>query len=77
MPSNEHGVREITEPVQLSIVGDRMHFTLVSGPCARTYSISFHRARGAMHLTGRLLDEHDRRIAEVRPLRRKGAAKGH
>lgn len=44
MPSNDSGVREITEPVEFAIVGDRLHFTLVSGPCERTYAISFSKA---------------------------------
>lgn len=67
MPSNDSGVREITEPVEFAIVGDRLHFTLVSGPCVRTYSISFHKGRRAARSATELLDQHDRQVVVQLP----------
>lgn len=55
MPATDRGIREITEPVDFAIVGDRLHFVLHSGECARTYSISFHKARNAAMLAWILL----------------------
>lgn len=61
-------VVEITEPIELRIVDDRLHFTCISGKRTRTYSISFHKARNAAHQAGLLLDERDRnaRVAQFK-----------
>lgn len=58
MPHTE--VVEVTAPVELAIDGDRMWFTLVSGERRRTYSISFHKARGAAMAATVLLNQRDR-----------------
>jgi hypothetical protein len=59
MPDEE--VAEITEPVEVEIVDDRIHFTLISGRRRRTYSISAHKSRNACHITLRLLDKFSER----------------
>ena len=41
------GVAEVTEPVEIDAVGDRLFFTVISGQDRKTYSISFHKARNA------------------------------
>lgn len=53
-------VVEITEPIVLAIVDDRLHFTCISGERRRTYSISFHKAANSAHQVGLMLDERQR-----------------
>jgi hypothetical protein len=77
MPTNKGGVREVTAPVQFSLEGDRLHFTIVSGECARSFSITFNRARRAIASATLLLDERDRTQATVRRLHRKASPLPH
>ena len=69
MPYNKGGVREVTEQIVFAIVGDRMHFTLVSGGCRRTYSITFNKARAAAEIASRMLDVQANTPTNVRLLR--------
>lgn len=71
MPTNDTGISEITAPIDISIVGDRLHVVLHSGPSERIYSVSFHKARKAIATATRLLDEHARELAVVKPFKRK------
>lgn len=64
-------VIEITEHIELAIVDDRLHFTCISGKRSQTYSISFHKARGAAHIAINLLDERQN-ICTVRQLPKRG-----
>lgn len=54
---SDSDVVEITEPIELAIVDDRLHFTCISGKSRRTYSITFHKSRSAAHVAIGLLDE--------------------
>ena len=54
------GVAEVTEPVEIDAVGDRLFFTVISGEDRKTYSLSFHRARNAAMVAMALLDRQDR-----------------
>jgi hypothetical protein len=56
MPDSSDVV-EVTEPVELAVVDDRLHVTFVSGQRSRTYSLSFHKARNSIHAAMRLLDK--------------------
>lgn len=53
----EGGIREITEPIILEMVGDRMHFTCISGPHRWTYSITHHKAANAAMCTAVMLEK--------------------
>lgn len=66
---------EVTGPIELRIVGDRLHATVDSGGIKRTYALSFHRARNAVQAAAVLLDERERKPSNVRQIR-KGRA-GH
>lgn len=55
MPDSD--VVEVTAPVEMEIVDDRLQFTLISGKRQRTYSISFHKARNSIHAAKSLLDQ--------------------
>lgn len=63
-------VVEVTAPIQLAIVGDRLHATLVSGRKKRTYAIKFCEARKAASDASFLLDQDTRKPSNVRPFRR-------
>lgn len=69
--SDTSDIVEITEPIDLAIVDDRLHFTCISGRRRRTYSVSFHKARSAAHIAVNLLDERQR-ISTVRQIRERG-----
>lgn len=76
MPDREH-VIEITEPIEIKIVGDRIHFTCVSGSRRQPYSIRFHEARKACNKTIKMLDREDTRSREsVTPMRKPKAGGG-
>lgn len=64
-------VREITEPIELAIVEDRLVFTCTSGTRRQTYSLSFHKARNACMASQVLLDGHANkaRIAQFRRIK--------
>lgn len=66
MPDSD--IREVTEPIELALVDDRLHFTVVSGRRRRTYSISFHKARGAAMASCIMLDKRDKeaRVAQFK-----------
>lgn len=55
MPS--HGITEITEPIELAIVDDRLHFTCISGERRWTFSISHHKAANTAMCTAVLLEK--------------------
>lgn len=55
----DSGIREVTEPIELAIVDDRLQFTITSGTRKRTYSASFHKCRNAATAACILLDQHD------------------
>jgi hypothetical protein len=69
MPDSD--ITEVTQPVDFAIIEDRLHFTLTSGSRKRTYAITFHKARGAAHEVGVLLDERDRDGCDIRQFKRK------
>lgn len=71
MPTSDRGIHEVTEAVTFAVVGDRLHFTLQSGPCARTFAIGFQRARAAASDAVFLLDGERRRPSNVCRFRRK------
>ena len=71
MSDSNSDVVEITEPIELAIVDDRLHFTCISGQRRRTYAISFHKARNAAHIAVNLLDERQR-ICTVRQMPKRG-----
>lgn len=52
------GIREITEPIVLKLVDDRMHFTCISGGERQTYAISLHKAANAAMCSAYLLEKH-------------------
>jgi hypothetical protein len=58
----ESGIREITEPIELRLVEDRMHFTCVSGGRRTTYSVSLHKAANAAMCAAVMLDKHRSRV---------------
>lgn len=63
-------IKEITGGVKVWEVGDRLHFELVSGDSRQVYSISFHKAGNACHLTSRALEKvRAREAATVAALR--------
>lgn len=51
------GIREVTEPIGLKIVGDRLHFTCTSGERSWTYSLNLHQAANAAMCTAVLLEK--------------------
>jgi hypothetical protein len=53
-------ITEVTAPVEMEIVDDRLLFTLTSGRKQRTFSISFHKAANASHVAQRLLADAER-----------------
>lgn len=55
MPST--GRKEITEPIELARVGDRIHFDIISDGHRWPFSVSFHKARNATFCATLLLDE--------------------
>lgn len=63
-------VVEVTAPIELKIVGDRLHATVTSGNHKRTYALSFHKARNAAQAAGTLLDDAAKKADNVRPLRK-------
>lgn len=67
MPTNDRGIRDITERVVCEQVRDRIRLTLVSGRCGRPYSLPFHEARQLQMDLASLLDEHDREARKVLP----------
>lgn len=64
--SDNGDIVEVTAPVELAIVDDRLHATVVSGSYRRTYALSFHKARNAAQAAAALLDQHDRKQSNVR-----------
>jgi hypothetical protein len=76
MVTNRGGVREVTAPMQFKLVGDRLHFTIVSGECERTFSIGRDLAFHAINEATPLLLE-KRRAGNVSPLRRKNPSRSH
>jgi len=68
---NDGTVIEITEPIEVAIVGDRVQFTCVSGQKRHTYSASFHKCRNGCHIALALLDQAEgagrKRLANLRP----------
>lgn len=74
----EAGLREITAPIEITIEGDRLRFTLVSGDCVRTYSVSFNKARTSIRKAVKLLDAHERReVVSAIGKRKAGAPPAH
>lgn len=71
MPGASNIVAEITAAIEIEIVDDRLQFTCISGSERHTYSISFHKARNAAHVTGALLDERQN-VSNVRALPKRG-----
>ena len=53
----DSGIREVTEPIELEMVDDRLRFTIVSGSHRWTYSISHHKAANAAMCTAALLEK--------------------
>lgn len=51
------GIREVTEPIVLKVIEDRLHFTCISGGQSWTYSISLHKAANAAMCTAMLLEK--------------------
>jgi hypothetical protein len=71
MPNS--GVREITEPIELKLIDDRMHFTCISGDQRFTFSASPHKCRNAAMAAMYLLDKFEQRqTGTVLPFGKKG-----
>lgn len=70
MPDN-NSVIEITAPIEIEIVDDRLQFTFISGNQRHTYSVSHYKARNAAHVAVNLLNERQDR-ANVREFRKRG-----
>jgi hypothetical protein len=66
---DKRGITEVTA-IELAVIDDRLHFTVVSGERREPYSISFHRARNVAMSTVALLNKQDRKSADC--LRRIG-----
>lgn len=55
------GVREITEPIELRLMEDRLHFTCISGEERFTFAASPHKCRNAAMAAMYLLDQLEKR----------------
>jgi len=73
MPA-DGGITSITEPIEIEIVEDRVHFTCVSGKRRSTYAVSFHKARNACQMVLAMLEKHEReRASAITPFVHKAA----
>lgn len=68
---SEVEIVEVTAPIEIAIVGDRLHATVTSGTRKRTYALAFAKAREAAERAARALNEHQRQPSVVKAFRRK------
>jgi hypothetical protein len=65
-------VVEITEPIGIEIVGDRLHATFTSGSTSWRFAVTFNKARLAAVGAQFMLDEHEAaNVVEFRPKKRR------
>lgn len=64
MPNRED-VIEVTDPVQVDLVDDRLHCTFISGKRHFTFALSFHKAANGCHGAMGLLQQARMREAQV------------
>jgi hypothetical protein len=55
--SDPGDIIEVTADVEFAIIGDRLHFTLISGPNRHPYAITFGKAERAGATAIRLVGE--------------------
>jgi hypothetical protein len=70
----DRGIREVTQPIEIELLDDRIHFTCISGDQRGTYSISHHKAANAALIGTALLERHRARATRdnVRDIHSKG-----